>query len=320
MRLMDIVLYAALIGLALYVTRVNNIWGLSKGTKKARLDLQKQQAEEKKRKQAMKLNHLYTWVSHNLGFTLSPVREADYKYRIERLNIECKGLKRNYKPVEIHGQHKIIQYTGVFLFILTYVITSSPVCLLLLVTLFMPTYFKSRTTKKIEDLDMQLERDFPDFYNTIYSKLLQGTRSRIAPTVTDYIMSLDKTKDNSFESTAVVRQFALDLRNNIDLYGDDSLAVNKLRDKYNSVMVVNFCNLATQALRGVDNKDKLLGFKLELQAKQAAYMEERADRMVRQGQRAIWAIYLILAQFVLLSWYAKFAGTTGGAGAVFGGE
>ena len=106
----------------------------------------------------------------------------------------------------------------------------------------------------------------------------------------------------------------MDLRNNIELYGDDSIAVSHLRQKYSSVMVVNFCNLATQALRGVDNRDKLLGFKLELQTLQNQYMEERADKMVRQGQRAIFAIYIILAQFVLISWYAKFAGSTGDAG------
>ena len=78
-----------------------------------------------------------------------------------------------------------------------------------------------------------------------------------------------------------------------------------MRDYYKSAMLVNFFNLAIQSLRGVDNSDKLLGFKMELTQKRLEAMTERAKKLVLKGQRAIWAIFIILAQFVVLSWVAK---------------
>lgn len=318
MSIWDFLLYVTLIILVLYVTRANNIWGMNRGTKKARIDVQKQKERDKKRKRALKLTSMYVWVSDNLGFSMKEIKVKDYQYRIERLNLICKPLERTYRPKEIHGKHKIIQLVGLVLFAFFFITTKSFLSLIFLVLIAMPMYFKYKTTSKIQQEDDQLERDFPDFFTIIYSKLVQGTRSRLAPTLNDYLMSLDTTKGNSFESTRVIREFVIDLRNNIEIYGDDSIAVAKLREKYNSVMIINFCNLATQSLRGVENYDKLLSFKLELNDKRAQYMKERADKMVAKGKKAIIVVYIILFEFILLSWYAKFAGTTGGVGAVFG--
>ena len=94
-------------------------------------------------------------------------------------------------------------------------------------------------------------------------------------------------------------------RKNIEIYGDDSMAVNEMRKTYKSAMLVNFFNLAIQALRGVDNKDKLLAFKMELSQQKLEQMTKKANELVAKGQKAIMLIFVILAQFVVLSWVAK---------------
>jgi hypothetical protein len=93
--------------------------------------------------------------------------------------------------------------------------------------------------------------------------------------------------------------------NNIEIYGDDSIAVHKMRETYKSAMLVNFFNLAIQSLRGVDNKDKLLAFRMELSQKKLDAMTVKANKMVEKGQKAVMLIFLILAQFIVLSWIAK---------------
>ena len=60
-----------------------------------------------------------------------------------------------------------------------------------------------------------------------------------------------------------------------------------------------------QSLSGVDNSDKLLAFKMELAQKQIEDMKKRAEKRVIQGRRAIWVIYAILGQFIVMSWLSK---------------
>jgi hypothetical protein len=49
--------------------------------------------------------------------------------------------------------------------------------------------------------------------------------------------------------------------------------VPKLREKYHSPVIVNFCNVATQSLQGIDNLDSLLTLKMELTRRKAQLME-----------------------------------------------
>ena len=137
----------------------------------------------------------------------------------------------------------------------------------------------------------------------LYSRLVRGTQTRLAPTLDDYIKSIDAVYGE--ESHKAMRNFVMDLRKNIEIYGDDSMAVHKMRDTYRSAMLVNFFNLAIQSLRGVDNKDKLLAFKMELSQKKLDAMTEAANALVAKGQKAVMLIFIILAQFVVLSWVAK---------------
>ena len=126
---------------------------------------------------------------------------------------------------------------------------------------------------------------------------------RLAPTLDEYLSSIDAIYGE--QSHKAMRNFVLDLRKNIEIYGDDSMAIHKMREVYRSAMLVNFFNLVVQSLRGVDNKDKLLAFKMELSQKKLEKMTERANILVAKGQKAVMLIFIILAQFIVLSWVAK---------------
>ena len=132
---------------------------------------------------------------------------------------------------------------------------------------------------------------------------MRGTEVRLGPTLQTYLQTLEAI--DTTEETEAIKQFVQDLYYNIEVYGADSKAVAMIREKYHSATVINFCNLAIQSLNGVDNKDKLIAFKIELTQKDLMLMTERANKAVEKGSRAIVSIYFILFQFVVLSWAAK---------------
>lgn len=313
----DLILYGALAIYVLYITYINNMWGLSKGTKKARNDVRVEKKRLKKRAWALKRLAFYHWVALNIGASPSQDRLNDYKYKLDRLRWKVKVLNRPIDPIELVGILRTIQLVAIFMTVLLMVLTKSIVIIIFLLLALAPLIFRVYATAKIADEDEKLERDFPDFFTILYSRLIQGTNVRLAPTLNDYLLSLD-TKGVGSEDKEVIRNFVRDLRSNIELYGDDGMAVTKLRDKYHSVMVINFCNIVVKSLSGVNSADKLLSFKLELNNKQQEYLDERANKLVARGSRAVMFIWLILFQFVLLSWIAKLSNVSG-ISAIFGG-
>lgn len=303
MRATDILIYLSLILFVLYITRINNMWGVSKGANKVKRDIKTEKSKQIKRKRAQKWLSLYMWASYNLGVPIRPNKELEYRYKIERLGIKVKSLERYLNPVELDGFFKTIIFTsllaGSIMFALTYSIFSA----VFLLGVFAPAWFHMYASMQISEEDAKLERDFPDLYMLLYSRLLQGSNSRLAPTLSDFIRSLDAMR--SGEDRSVIRKFVTDLQNNIDIYGDDTIAVRKLRDKYRSVMVINFSNLATQALSGVSNGDKLLSFKMELNQRKNDMMDKKAEKLVKRGTIAAYSIFIILGQFIVISWVAK---------------
>lgn len=316
MSVRDFILYAALIIFVLYITRINNMWGVSKGTNKAKADVRIEKNNLKKRNRTLKYLSIFTWVDRNIGGGLNEFKEKDYKYKLDRLRWTVKILNRPLKPTELSGLMKLMQLVGAFLLIVGFLLTNSIYTLIFLIPFLAPAIFHVYASSKISDEDARLERDFPDLFIILYSRLVQGSRSRLAPTLKDYLVSLDAVKGKGKEHDAI-KNFVLDLRNNIEVYGDDGMAVRKMRDKYRSVMIINFCNLVVQSLNGVDNKDKLLAFKIELNGKRVEQMKIRADQLVKRGSRAIIVVYVILFQFILLSWIAKLT-QAGGVGSIFG--
>ena len=301
--LRDFLLYTALILFALYTMRINNMWGVSKGTKKAKLDVKESKDLHKKRLTYLKILQCCEWICINVGSIPDENTINDTNYRINRLRLKIDVLDRNIKAKELLGLLKGIQLIGVFFSILTLLLTKNVMSLGGLLLYLAPSTFNVFADTKINDEDIELEKDFPDLFLLLHVRLLKGSRTRLSPTLDDYIKSLDAMYQG--KSHLVIRNFVVDLRNNIEIYGDDSIAVYKLRDMYRSSMVVNFCNLATQSLKGVDNKDKLLAFKRELTQQKQEDMKERAKKLVNKGRKSIIVIYIILGEFVVLSWLAK---------------
>lgn len=303
LALRDFLVYTALVLFVLYTMRINNMWGVSKGTKKAKLNVKEDKNYQQKRNLWLKLLKTGEWVTENVGSMPSESTLSDMSYRINRLRMRIEVLERNVKAKELLGLLKIVQLMGVFVGIFVFLLTKNLMALGSLLLCLTPSVFNVFADTKINEEDMELEKDFPDLFLLLHVRLLKGSKTRLSPTLDDYIKSLDAMYQGKEHN--VIRNFVVDLRNNIEIYGDDSIAVYKLREMYRSSMVINFCNLATQALKGVNNSDKLLAFKIELTQQKQEDMKEKARKAVQKGEKSIWVIYIILGQFVILSWLAK---------------
>lgn len=136
----------------------------------------------------------------------------------------------------------------------------------------------------------------------MYSKLKMGSRARLQNVVESYIDTVQNESDVKIRDTmAKLGRFML---NNLSQY-EDHVAIPKLRERYKSATIINFCNVAGQALQGVDNADNLLTFKMQLIERKTIAMEKRSERIYMSGQRSIYLIWVILFFFVCVGWYSK---------------
>lgn len=299
----DLIVYGALIALVLFVTRQYNFWGVKKGASKTKVDVRKAQEEATYRNIILWFLNKSESICKNFGFQPSQVVIEKYKYQIFRGRLVIPYVDRNITPYELIGGFKVIKFVCSFFAIFLFILTSNPISLFLFMGLFVHKVFEFAMDFKIVEEDTEIEDDFPDLFMLLYSRLIRGTAMRLAPTLDEYLGSIDAIYGE--KSHKAMRHFVLDLRKNIEIYGDDSMAIHKMRETYRSAMLVNFFNLAVQSLRGVDNKDKLLAFKLELSQKKLDKMTEKANKMVAKGQKAVMLIFIILGQFIVLSWIAK---------------
>lgn len=299
----DLIIYAVLIVFVLFITKQNNMWGTRRGTAKTKVEMRKVKEDTKKRNYLIWLLKKFEFLGENFGFKPSPAKLVRYKFMITRTRLNLPYVDRNISPIEVVGLFKGIKFLGCFIAIFFNILTGSKIFLMFFLVLFIDKIFEFILENKIMAEDEEIEEDFPDLYMLLYSRLIRGTAMRLAPTLDDYLKSIDAIYGE--ESHKAMRNFVLDLRKNIEILGDDSMAVHKMRETYKSAMLVNFFNLAIQSLRGVDNKDKLLAFKMELSQKKLEKMTERANALVAKGQKAVLLIFIILAQFVILSWVAK---------------
>ena len=58
-------------------------------------------------------------------------------------------------------------------------------------------------------------------------------------------------------------------------------------------------------MNGIENYDNLLTFKMQLVERKTELMRERSAKLVRSGERSIYAIYIILFIFIIVGWYSK---------------
>lgn len=316
MGFLDFLLYAVLVIYLLYITRVQGLWGKGKTASRAKNDIRSEKSIQRRRNRRIKLLRFLDKFSTAWGKEASLYEKDELNYKISRIGKKDKLLNRNYSATEVIGTFKLLSVVSLFLATFFFVLTFNPLALIFLVGIFGLRFYHTLASARIESEDEELEEDFPDLYLILYSRLIQGVRARLAPALKDYLVALDAMSGR--EDKEAIRKFVIDLRGYIDLYGSDDVAISKVREKYRSVMIINFANLAVQAMRGVQNEDKLFSFKMELNQKRLISMDKRADKMMWRGSFAVKAMYLILGQFVFLTFWAKLSLSLGGIRNIFG--
>lgn len=260
----------------------------------------KRKSTKKKKQETFVLSLCSNTVILFRGILMSDMCYENHEYYIQRLDLRTKYLGRLYTPEEVRGM-KALPLLISLLFV--------PLILFYPIVLVVPGFFLIRfltyqtmLKSRIADEDTIIENNFINLYLLLYSKLRQGSRARLQGTVENYISTLESTKNTS--ESKVMLQFSKFFLNLLALY-EDHVAVPHLRDNYRSATIVNFCNIATQALNGVENFDNLLTFKMQLTERRTNLMRERRKVILRRGQRSIMAIWVILFIFVAVGWYSK---------------
>lgn len=264
-------------------------------------EIETKRKKNRKRKLEMKKLGLYTQaVELFRGIFMSQPCYENHQYYIQRLDLRSEALDRLLTPEEVRGE-KVLP------FLLSIVVVPLglfwPVVLIIPVLTFLnlisyQTMYKAR----IADEDEVIDNYFIDLYLLLYSKLRQGSRARLQGTVENYIATLESSK-GTVESKVMLK-FAKYFLNLLALY-EDHVAVPKLREDYRSATIINFCNVATQSLNGVENFDNLITFKMQLVERRTNLMRERQKKILAQGERSIYLIWVILFIFIAVGWYSK---------------
>lgn len=299
----DTAVYILLAIIVIFALVKLNILGTRKGVKKSNKQRDKEKSEVSKRKRAIFFMKQFSNI-YNLIGNSTPEYLFELKYLLERNDVQVKALDRRIKPEEVVGIFRFIQMLVVLITLLTVAFTLKAVMFVLALGVFLPKIYTLLLRGQIAAEDEQLEIDFPDLYLLLYSRLKKGAHTQLDPTMRDYIRSLNDMYGVGVGHLAI-RKFCSRFSANTEIYGDEIMAIKHLREHYRSPTVVNFCNLAIQALTGVDNREKLLTFKQELAEERRVRMDLKAAILVKKGTMAINIIYVILFEFIILSWVSK---------------
>lgn len=255
----------------------------------------------KKRDSEIKKLKFYSSVCEYFKLLVMPeaVRE-NHKYFIDRLEIRSEILDRTLTPEELRGKYLLFVIIGILcipLGVFFPILWAVPV-VAIIVFIGYPKIF----IQKIRDEDEIIDVYFLDLYLLMYSRLRMGSKARLQSVVESYIDTLNVSAN--LEMKAVMLKFSRFLLNNLSMY-EDHTAIQHLRDRYKSATIINFCNVGSQALQGIDNGDTLLTFKLDLVRKKTDLMKKNAEILYQKGNRSIYLIYIILFIFIASGWVSK---------------
>ncbi len=302
MSLLNKCIITALTGFVVWMVLLQyGVFEFAKG-KQIALDRFKDAKEiAKKRKRATQRLSIYAGVCNMFhSLILTEHTKDQHQYFIDRLDIRCEELNRKCTVEEVRGKH--------FCFTLA-CICLCPLVILNIIFIAIPLigigyflFYPANMAAKIRDEDTLLQENFLDLYLLLYSKLRMGSRARLQSTVENYAeirqSSLHVPDDEP------MLKFSKHFLNLLSLY-EDHVAVSMLRHSYRSAMIINFCNVAGQALQGIDNYDNLLTFKMSLEEQKVKIMRKKQQKILRSGERSIYLIYLILFIFIAVGWYSK---------------
>jgi hypothetical protein len=283
------------------VLRLFGVLDITTTSTKAKTTIETARKENKSRKkEQQKLKMFSTLTDMFKGLLMNDLIYDNHKYYIDRLEIKSEVLGRQYTPEELRGKYA-------FPFVLSLILIPLSVFLpwILLVPVACFVYFMTYQTiykMRIQDEDEIIDNYFIDLYLLLYSKLKQGSRARLQGTVENYIDTLEGQASTEVRDTML--KLAKYLLNLLALY-EDHVAIPKLREAYHSATIINFCNVATQSLNGIENADNLLSFKIQLTDRKTELMRKRQQKILRSGERSIYLIWIILFIFVIVGWYSK---------------
>lgn len=283
------------------VLRLFGVFDITSTSGKAQNKLKQSKKEEGNRaRETFKLNMYSTITNMFEGILMNDLVLDNHKYYIDRLEIRSEILHRAYTPEELRGKHAFPLAVSLLLIPLGIFF---PVVFIVPVACFCWFIFYQAIYKgKIIDEDEIIDNYFIDLYLLLYSKLKQGSRARLQGTVENYIDTLEGQASTDVRDAML--KLGRYLLNLLALY-EDHVAIPKLKEAYRSATIINFCNVATQSLNGIENVDNLLSFKIQLVNRKEEMMKKRQAKILASGERSIYLIWAILIIFIVVGWYSK---------------
>lgn len=301
MALAVVIIGVATVFIVYNICKIFGVTEKNKGISKAEQFIREDRKTATKRDREKGKLGFYTAMTNGIrGIVLGDISYEEHRYIIDRLDLRSKVLNRLYTPEELKGKYLMLFYIGLVFMPLGFIASFFMFIgiILILIYIFYMPYYK----QKVADEDTIIDTYFIDLFLLMYSRLKLGSRARLQSVLESYTDSLEASTDANVK--AVMLKFSRFFLNNLSMY-EDHEAVPKLLERYHSATIRNFCNVATQALQGVNNADSLLSFKIELTRRKTDIMKNKAQVMRRKGQLAVYLTYVILFIFVVVGWYSK---------------
>lgn len=277
------------------------VFEIAKDTQKVASDISSSKKSVKKREFEKSKLVFYTGLVNTFrGLLMSDIQYEKHTYYINRLELRSNILGRLLTPEEVRGS-KFAPFACSIVVIPLAIFKPVLFMIPFLAFAYFVTY-ELKLDAKIRDEDAIIDDYFIELYLMMYSKLKQGSRARLQGTVENYIDTLQSAVSTEVRDTML--KLGKCLLNLLSLY-EDHVAVPMLKEIYHSATIINFCNVASQSLNGIENFDNLLTFKMQLVERKTEMMRKRSKAIVRKGEMSIYAIYIILVSFVLIGWYSK---------------
>lgn len=277
------------------------VFEIAKDTQKVASDISSSKKSVKKREFEKSKLAFYTGLVNTFrGLLMSDIQYEKHTYYINRLELRSNILGRLLTPEEVRGS-KFAPFACSIVVIPLAIFKPVLFMIPFLALAYFVTY-ELKLDAKIRDEDAIIDDYFIELYLMMYSKLKQGSRARLQGTVENYIDTLQSAVSSEVRDTML--KLGKCLLNLLSLY-EDHVAVPMLKEIYHSATIINFCNVASQSLNGIENFDNLLTFKMQLVERKTEMMRKRSKAIVRKGEMSIYAIYIILVSFVLIGWCSK---------------
>lgn len=295
-------LYSVTAFAVIMILRMFGVFERNKSPKRAVQKIEDTKTRRKKIARANKKMQLYALpVKMFRGMLLPPSKEVKFSKYLRRLDIRDNTLNRAYTPEEYVGKQALPMLLSILTIPLAAVVSLFWV-IVPIAAIAWYIFQNTRLTLMIADENEILDDNFLDLYLLLYTQLRLGSRGRLRSTLENYLAVLEDSADTT--ENDVLKRFATYFLNLLQSM-EDHEAVVKLRELYNSSTIINFCNVAGQALAGIDNADNLLTFKMQLTERKIKVMRIKQEKMVASGNRAIMLIYIILFIFIGVGWVSK---------------